>query len=134
MNSGEHFWGTSMDSLTHKILDILQHLWPYVSGLFITLAAGARLWWLNYKRTEQRISNVETLAEQAVTEKRLQQCKAEVFHHDAGIEEKILKEIRSIRDEIHGIRHETREDFRSNSEAHEHILDTILKLHHKGDP
>ena len=102
----------------HKILDLLQHLWPYLAGVFAAIVAGLKMWWSDRKALRLRVQNVEKIAEHAVTEARLQECKVDVDQ----VDEKILLEIRAIREDM-------REDNRLNTSTHDKLMNAILNLH-----
>ena len=102
----------------HKILDALQHLWPYLAGVMAAIIGGFKLWWSDRKALKERVSNIEKIAEHAVTEARLQECRVDV---DA-VDEKILIEIRAIREDM-------REDNRLNTATHDKLMTAILNLH-----
>ena len=97
-----------MDTATHKILVWLEHLWPYISGMVITLLAAAKLWWYDKQQMKQRIANIEIIAQNAVTKSELQACREDVRKEDRLI----LKEIQ--------------ESNKLNQEQHEHIVDLII--------
>ena len=107
-----------MDPHTHKLLDVVEHITPLVTGFFITLVAAVRLWWTSKKALHERISNVERIAEHAVTYVKLKECKDEVQE----IDHVLLEEIKSIRQDM-------RRDFADNAHAHTDIMNTMISLH-----
>ena len=120
-----------METPSHKWLDAAQHLWPYVSGVFITMIAVVKLWWSDRKETKRRITNVELIAETAVTEARLQECKTDVLVHDATVEERILEELKILAQETKELRADMREDNQANAKQHQDILTEVVRLHSK---
>ena len=102
----------------HKILDALQHLWPYLAGVMAAIIGGFKLWWSDRRSIRQRMVNVEKIAEHAVTEDRLRECKGDVDKTN----ESILGEIRAIREDM-------REDNRLNTATHDKLMTAILDLH-----
>lgn len=108
-----------MEANTHKILDVLEHIWPYVSGIVLTMAAGVRLWWYDRRQVKHRIATLEVLAEQSVTQRDLQECRDDVRNDDDSNLNKIYNKI----DEI----------TRDNSQQHQDIMNTILQIHITGD-
>ena len=100
----------------HKILDALQHLWPYLAGVFAAILGGLKMWWSDRKALRVRVQNVEKIAEQAVTEARLQECRVDVD----SVDKEILVEIRAIREDM-------REDNRMNAESHQKIIESAAK-------
>ena len=102
----------------HKVIDLLQHLWPYLAGVMAAIIGGFKLWWSDRQALKQRVSNIEKIAEHAVTEARLQECRIDVDKTD----ESILIEIRAIREDM-------REDNRLNTATHDKLMNAILNLH-----
>ena len=100
----------------HKVIDLLQHLWPYIAGMFAAIVAGLRIWWSDRKALRLRVQNVEKIAEHAVTEARLQECKVDVD----SVDKEILVEIRAIREDM-------REDNQINAVAHQKIIESAAK-------
>ena len=105
-----------MPDLSHKSLDIIQHLWPYIAGAFATLIGGVKLWHSDRKQTQLRIINVEKIAEQAVTRAQLKECKDGIEKEDALM----LKSILAIREDM-------REDNKINAVTHQAILEQAAK-------
>jgi len=114
---------------SHKWLDAAQHLWPYISGFILTMFAVVKLWWNDRKETKKRIANVEKIAESAVTEARLQECKTDVLGHDITVEERILEELKVLATETKELRQDMREDNIANAKAHQDILKEVVRLH-----
>ena len=113
----------------HKFLDLLQHLWPYLAGAAATILGALKLWWSDRQALRVRVQNVEKIAEQAVTEARLQECRVDVD----SVDKEILIEIRAIREDM-------REDNQINAMAHQklneagaksnrELMQAILHLH-----
>ena len=111
-----------MDQATHKVLDVLQHTWPYVSGVIITMMAGLKLWWSTHRNTQKRITTLENDVKQTVTHEELHACRDDVRDTDVENENKILTEIKHIREDM-------REDNRINSKAHQDIITTSTASH-----
>ena len=87
------------------------------------IIGGFKLWWSDRKALKERVSNIEKIAEHAVTEARLQECRVDV---DA-VDEKILIEIRAIREDMRkDMRLNAESDIR-NAEAHQKIIETSAK-------
>ena len=105
-----------VDVTSHKILDSLQHLWPYVAGISATVVGAFKLWWDDRKKLRSRIANVEIIAQHAVTQEKLAECRADVDEEDTAI----LKEIREIRRDM-------REDNKVNALAHNAIMENANK-------
>lgn len=104
-----------METQTHRWLDYLDHLWPYISGVFITLLAVIRLWWYDRHQTRKRIGNLEVLAEHMVTTADLQACRDNVRDDDEKNMEKVFAEIKELTKE--------------NAAQHQDIMKQILRLH-----
>ena len=107
-----------MDAGGHKLLDILEHIWPYVTALFLTVIGMIKLWWSDRRATLSRLRNVEVTAKKAVTHEQLHECRTDVAEED----HLILSEIRAIRMDM-------REDNKANAREHQQILKVILNLH-----
>ena len=105
-----------MDGSTHKVLDALQHIWPYIAGVFATLLGAGKLWWSDRARIRRRIANVEIIAQQAVTQETLKECRDGVADDDHVI----LEEIRNIRKDM-------RDDNKLNALAHNAIMENANK-------
>jgi len=41
----------------HTIIEHAQQLWPYISGLFLMLTAGIKLWWYDRNQTRRLIND-----------------------------------------------------------------------------
>jgi len=91
--------------------------------------AVVKLWWNDRKETKKRIANVEKIAESAVTEARLQECKTDVLGHDITVEERILEELKVLATETKELRQDMREDNIANAKAHQDILKEVVRLH-----
>ena len=100
---------------SHRWLDAAAHIWPYLSGLFLTLAATVRLWWHGRQAIKKRIVTLETLAEHSVSHEDLQACRDDVRAADEKNLTLIFGEIRSLREE-----HNT--DAKVNAQQHMDIL------------
>ena len=118
-----------MSWFEHKVLDFLQHLWPYVSGAIIGMFTLITMLLKNKKRIEDRIVSLEILAERSVTHDDLTDCKKEVDAQDRTLAKEMLTEVK-------GLRVEMREDARANQAEHKEIQQDlnktmlqIIKLH-----
>ena len=100
----------------HRLLDLLQHIWPYLAGAAATILGAFKLWWSDRRALRVRVQNVEKIAEQAVTEARLQECRVDVD----SVDKEILVEIRAIREDM-------REDNQINAVAHQKIIESAAK-------
>ena len=118
-----------METMSQKFMEAMHQLWPYVSGIFITIIAIIKLWWSDRNKTQHRIANVEKIAEHAITEKRLQECKVDVLGHDVTVEERILLELKIIAEETKELREDMREDNKTNAQAHQDIMNTMMRIH-----
>ena len=105
-----------MDHGAHKVLDIMEHIGPIIVGVFATFLGGIKLWWSSRKKLYARIANVEIIAQHAVTQEKLAECRADVDEEDTAI----LKEIREIRRDM-------REDNKVNALAHNAIMENANK-------
>lgn len=104
-----------METNTHNILDVLDRVWPYVSGVAVTILATVRLWWHDKKVTKARINTLEVMAEHMVTKDELQACRDDVREEDESNLEKIYKEIK--------------ENNQENARQHQDILKQVIRLH-----
>lgn len=110
-----------MDTQTHKAFDLLQHVWPYISGMFITLVAIVKFWFAERKALNSRIKNLEIIAENSATKAELYSCKEEVYAQDLINLEKIYEEIKILRKE-------SQDEAHSNSQQHQDIMNTIIRM------
>jgi len=99
----------------HKVLDFVSHLWPYISGVVVTLLAGIRLWWYEKQVTKKRIRTLEALATNMVSKQDLQACRDDV----RAVDEKNL-------DKLSG---DIRENMKQNAKEHQDIMKQIIRLH-----
>ena len=118
-----------MSWFEHKVLDIVEHLWPYISGAIIGLFTMIKLWLKGKKRVEDRIVSLEILAKRAVTKDDLIDCKKEVDQQDSTLAKEMLVEFKGLRKEI-------REDAQINKSEHKEIqkelnntMHQIIRLH-----
>lgn len=78
--------------LGHKITDVINdHVWQFITSVFIVLAAGIKLWWSDRKDTKKRIKNneisFEWLKHNTITKKELQDCRDDVKkEHDEDLD------------------------------------------------
>ena len=104
-----------MEAPPHRILDVLSHLWPYVSGIALTLLATVRLWWYDRKETKRRIGTLEVMAEHMVTKDDLQACRDDVRATDDKNLEKLYQEIKT--------------NTAQNAQQHQDIMAQMMRLH-----
>jgi hypothetical protein len=116
----------------HRVLNILEHLWPYVSGLVLIMGATMKLWWHGRREIKKRIVVLEKLAENGASQDDLRDCRAGVDEQDAENLKIVLGEIKELRGEI---RQDTKEsvearkqDTKENVEAHSKIMDKVMEL------
>lgn len=110
------------DSFTHKVLDFLEHLWPYISGMVVVFIGSIRLWWTDRKNTRKRIQTLEVLAENMVTTDDLHVCRDEVREQDEKNLDMVFKELKGLRGEI-------KEESRINAQQHQDLMKQIIRLH-----
>ena len=116
-----------MDTPLHKTLDFLDHIWPYLIGfitmLFTTIAATARLWWHDRKEREARVARLEVLYEHlksnSIDHETLHECREDVREEDEKNLNNDLGEIKLLRSEI-------RVDAKENAKQHDSIMDKII--------
>ena len=103
--------------MEHKILNWLEHIWPLMSGIAITIMAVFRLWWYDKKVVKKRIATLESLAEHMATQDDLRECREGVDKQDADNLKVVLDEIKTGE--------------RRNDEKHNAILKDMNVLHQK---
>ena len=103
-----------MESNSHRIFDILNHVWPYLSGAILIMFAGTKLWWYDRRETKRRIVALEVLAENLVNKDDLQECRDDVRQVDDDNLEKIFTELR---------KHTA-----NNAQQHQDIMNKIIDL------
>lgn len=107
------------DGFTHKIIDVLQHIWPYLSGLAITFLAALKLWWNERRETRKRLKNQEILVDHIIREKvshkELQACRDDVRHDNDTHIDNIYARL-----DKHAL---------ENAQQHQDILNQIIRLH-----
>lgn len=96
-----------------KWLTWLDHTWPYITGVVVTIIAGVKLWWHDRKETKRRIANLEIMAEHMISRDELQACREDVRREDKDILEKIDHSIEE------------------NAKQHQDIMKQIVRLHSK---
>ena len=78
----------------HKILDILEHIWPYVTTVFVIISTGVTLWWTDRKQIKKDIAEqrrlILWLKDNSVTYKDLHACREDVREVDDNNLEKIF--------------------------------------------
>lgn len=113
-----------MESKTDELLHWLEHLWPIISGIAVTIVGGVSLLLANIRK-------------KYVTHRQLSQCKMSVLEHDTEREDKILEEIRLLRkdqkesERLNAEEHKT--IIQSNHEQFKEIMDRIIALHSGGN-
>ena len=113
-----------MDTVEHKILDYLSHIWPYVSGVFLVMVAGFKLWWYDKKVVKKRIATLESIAEHMASKDDLRECRDSVDKQDADNLKVVLTEIQTIR-------RENSDNIETNSQQHLDIMHQMTRLHSK---
>lgn len=113
-----------METNTHKLLDVVEHLWPYISGLILTMVVIVKMWWYNHNEVKRRINTLEKLAEMSATKIDLHECKAEVSGVDNANLEKIYNKL-SEQQKDNAIQQQ------NNAKEHQDILQQMLRLHSK---
>ena len=112
-----------MDTVTHKILDIIEHIWPPLAATGASMILAVKLWWADRRKTLKRVAALETIAENCVMREDLTDCRLDV---DRTIEGKILPKIEQlrldamVRDRANATQQIERD--RANALAHEKIL------------
>lgn len=101
----------------HKWLDMIEHIWPLLSGIGITILAAVKLWWNERQQTKKRIETLEVMCEHMVSKDELQACRDDVRETD-------LRETEKIYDAIE-------KNSAENNRQHQEIMKTILELHSK---
>ena len=87
------------ETALHKAFTIAQEAWPIISGLFLVMVAGTKLWWKDRKDTKHRIKNLEVLAERVVLEPDLHRCREDVRKADERNMEKLTAKLKDIHDQ-----------------------------------
>jgi len=106
----------------HKILNIFEHVYPYIAGFILTMFALTKLWLRDRKETKKRIGTLEVMAEHMVTQEDLQECRDEVRHVDEQNLEKIYDEIKA----------NTKENAQQHQDISNNMVDMmkqIVRLH-----
>ena len=113
-----------MGEMEHKILNYLEHLWPYISGFFLIMTATLKLWLHERKKVKQRIVTLEKLAENTATKDDLKECSKEKDdqHHEG---------IKDVLSELQGVRSEISSNNEINSQQHLDIMHEMARLHNK---
>ena len=121
----------------HKILDLLQHIWPIISGIILIVIASWKLWWSRAARQREWKSEVDKRLSHVVTKDELQACKVKVMDKGDDTNQEILHELKAMRlDRL--------EDNKDNANAHQDIIKAaaksqqelmtqIIRLHDKGN-
>lgn len=108
-----------LHSSTHGILDFLQHLWPYVLGVFTAIGTAFGMYWADRRDTKRRVINleklIELLSERSITHADLAACREDVRASDDAAVGKIYQLIR--------------ENNVTNAEQHNDIMKEIIALH-----
>ena len=107
---------------SHKILDTLQHLSVYLSGVFAFILAAIGMWWRDRRADKKRIYTLEMLAEGMATKDELAECgKDKDKQHHEGIKD-VLKAVQGVRDD-------NKKSNETNSQQHQDILEKMVDLH-----
>jgi len=104
-----------LDNDEHRILDWLEHLWPFIAGISVTLLAIAKLWWYSRQQIKKRVSTLEVLAEHLATKEDIRNCREEVRQTSNG-------HLKSLYDEM-------KANNAANNEQHLDILKEITRHH-----
>jgi len=107
-----------LDNQPYKILDILDHIWPYIAGFFATVWGAARLGLMDRKRTLDRIKNLEKLVEASATKHELYSCRKEVNEQGSDSEHRIMDAINDMK--------------KSSSDIHLKIVEIVSNMVAKG--
>ena len=103
----------------HKILDILEHIWPYVTGMTVTLLAAMKLWWSDRKETKKRINEnaeaIRAISSNMVSHDDLHACREDVRDVD---DENLIRVLDRIE-----------ENAKDNARQHLDIMNQIIALH-----
>lgn len=79
----------------HKLLDILNHIWPYVTTLVAILSSGFVLWWKSRQQIKKDIQEqrrlILWLKDNSVTHRHLHECREDVRKVDDDNLDKIFK-------------------------------------------
>ena len=114
-------------NIEHRLLNWIEHLWPYISGLVVTIVAAIRLWWYDRGKLKKQINDNSTLVghitECMVTHEDLIECRDSVDEQDADNLKNVLNEIKTLRQEI-------KNDTEKNSQQHLDILHKMTSLNH----
>ena len=129
-----------MGEMEHKILDYLEHLWPYVSGFFIVMGTVISFLWKDRHANKKRMVNNEKqyaqlawmIENKVATKEELSECgKEKDKQHTEGIKD--------VLSELQGVRGEVRHGNDNNSQQHQDIhkeISGVLKVIaglHSGD-
>lgn len=115
-----------METNTHQIVDVFQHLWAYISGFFLTMIAALKLWWHDRKVTKRMVADnaqaIVLMNEKMVTHPDLQNCRDDV----RAVDDENLEKIYDL------IREGNKENHQQHIDLGAQILDThkqIIALH-----
>ena len=106
-----------MESNTHRLTDIIEQVWPYISGMCIVMFAAAKLLWHDRQVTKKRIAVLEILAEHTITKEELHSCRNDVRTAAEANLNKIYAEIK--------------ENTSQNAQQHQDMMAEIIKLSSK---
>lgn len=102
---------------SHGLLDIIQHTWGIISGLFLVVFTVIGWWWTDKKHTKKRILNLEIIAEQVVTKSDLRECKEAVDKNRQDALSSLSRDIKNLGDK--------------NEAQHNDIMSHVIKLYEK---
>lgn len=103
-----------METGSHKIIDMVEQSWPYISGIAITIVGAVRLWWYSRQEIKNRITNLEIMAEHFASQGDLNSHKKELLDNTGKHVEKLYEVIREANDE--------------NSRQHQDMLKQVMRL------
>lgn len=107
-----------METNTDKVFSFFDQMWPFISGIVLTIIAVIKLWWSDRQAVKRRIIALEVIAEASVSKSELQACRDDVRVVDESNLEKIYGLIRDNNE--------------NNAQQHQDIMHEIIELH-RGD-
>lgn len=123
----------SMDNVPHgKILDLIDHIWPYLTGLTALLVGGVKLWWSDRNAAKREVADLRKvvlwLKEHAVTGDELHECRKEVREVDDKNLDMIFKEMRAHTERNAAQHEEIKKEVRSEIRG---VMNKIIDLYSK---
>lgn len=115
-----------MGDMEHKILNYFEHLWPYVSGVFLFFVAAFKLWLHDRKEAKEEVRDLRLVVlkmeKSMVTKDDLDRCSTEKDkQHISGIKD--------VLNELHEVRSEGKNDSGKNQSEHKEIINIINEKH-----